>query len=114
MKFINGTCCFLIISVTCMCMTACQGKGKKPTAELGTNPGVTIEIFDEAASKLISKNASIEVISTGYTWSEGPVWVPSQQFLLFSDVPKNINYQWKQGGGTKEFLNPSGYMGATP
>src|SRR6188472_1250520 len=106
MKFINSTFHSLIISVLCISIAACQ-TNKRPKAELGTNPGVTIVIFDEAASKLVSKNATIEVISTGYIWSEGPVWVPSQQILLFSDVPKNINYQWKQGGGTKEFLNPS-------
>ena len=114
MKFINRPCYNLLIASACISMIACQDKSKKPTVELGSNPGVTIEIFDEAASKLVSKNATIEVISTGYTWSEGPVWIPSQQFLIFSDVPKNINYQWKPGAGTKEYLNPSGYMGKTP
>jgi gluconolactonase len=36
---------------------------------------------------LIAPDAKIELLATGYDWSEGPVWVWRQHALLFSDVP---------------------------
>ena len=70
--------------------------------------------YDNALDKLISPDAKIEVLSSGYIWTEGPVWVKSGNYLLFSDVPANIIYQWKQGeneGEVSVFLKPSGYTG---
>lgn len=70
-----------------------------------------LEKIDDAFYEHISKSAKIEVISKGYVWTEGPVWVAEEQSLLFSDVPQNINYKWTAQNGTVEFLNPSGYTG---
>jgi gluconolactonase len=53
----------------------------------------------------------LEVISTGHTWSEGPLWVgDADGYLLFSDVPANIIHRW-DGKGARVFLQPSGYAG---
>jgi gluconolactonase len=53
---------------------------------------------------------NVEVIGTGYLWSEGPVWVGGEQgHLLFSDVPGNAIYRW-DGTRTTVFLAPSGYQ----
>ncbi|SFP54360.1 SMP-30/gluconolactonase/LRE family protein [Parafilimonas terrae] len=71
-----------------------------------------IEIYDAAALQAIDSNAAIEIIAKGYTWSEGPVWVPAKQILLFSDVIENKIYQWKEGDTAKLYLTPSGYTGA--
>lgn len=49
-----------------------------------------------------------EIISDGYIWTEGPVWVGDESgYLLFSDVPGNGIYQW-DGQSTHVFLKPSG------
>jgi gluconolactonase len=40
--------------------------------------------------------------------------VRSGRHLLFSDVPQNVVFQWQEGAGTREFLNPSGYTGEKP
>ena len=54
---------------------------------------------------------SVEVIATGYIWTEGPVWVGGEAGqLLFSDVPGNAIYSW-DGKRTTAFLAPSGYQG---
>jgi gluconolactonase len=66
--------------------------------------------FDE----LIDKDAKIEVLSSGFEWSEGPVWVKEGNYLLFSDVPKNTIYKWQTKEGLSIFLNPSGYTGRLP
>jgi gluconolactonase len=66
---------------------------------------------DPSFATLINPNAKIEVLADGFRWSEGPVWVKSGGYLLFSDVPANIVFKWKDGEGLSEFLKPSGYTG---
>jgi len=70
-----------------------------------------IHRLDPALDALLEKDAQIEVLASGFEWSEGPVWVKDGGFLLFSDVPKNTVYRWKEGEGVSEFLKPSGYTG---
>lgn len=54
---------------------------------------------------------SLQVISTGHEWSEGPVWVGGENgYLLFTDVPGNTIHRW-DGRSTTVFLRPSGYAG---
>lgn len=69
---------------------------------------------DDTFYDYIDKNAKIEVLAEGFTWTEGPVWVKEGGFLLFSDVPNNTIFKWKDGEGITEFLKPSGYTGLPP
>ncbi len=56
-------------------------------------------------------DGDVDVISSGYIWTEGPVWVGGEQgHLLFSEVPGNAIYHW-DGTRTTAFLAPSGYQG---
>ena len=73
--------------------------------------GKVIRISPEL-DKIIASDAKIEVLSSGYQWSEGPVWVKNGNYLLFSDVPANTIYRWKEGDkSATPFLKPSGYTG---
>lgn len=71
-------------------------------------------VADNAFYDLIEKDAKIEVLAEGFDWSEGPAWVKNGGYLLFSDVPRNTIYKWKEGEGITEFLKPSGYTGKMP
>jgi gluconolactonase len=66
---------------------------------------------DPAFEKLLPKDSKIEVLASGFDWSEGPVWVKDGGYLLFSDVPKNKVYKWEEKSGLSVFLEPSGYTG---
>lgn len=67
---------------------------------------------DPQLDGLIGKDAKIEVIASGFDWSEGPVWIPRDGgYLLFSDVPANTIFKWQLGKGVSVFLKPSGYTG---
>jgi len=68
-----------------------------------------IERVDPGLDAIIDSSAKAEVIAEGLDWSEGPVWVESQQALLFSDVPQNIIYKWTEQKGKEVYLTPSGY-----
>lgn len=65
--------------------------------------------------KLIPKDSQVQVIASGFVWTEGPLWVPAQgdepAKLLFSDIPRNSVYQWIEGVGVSLYLKPSGYTG---
>ncbi|WP_013626447.1 SMP-30/gluconolactonase/LRE family protein [Rubinisphaera brasiliensis] len=68
--------------------------------------------FDDAMNDCVPADAKLEVIASGFDWTEGPVWVPGEPgFLLFSDIPQNAVYRWEEGEGISLFLSPSGYTG---
>jgi gluconolactonase len=74
-----------------------------------------IERIDPRLDAIVPKDARVERLAEGYDWSEGPVWDKSTKSLLFSDVPLNTVYRWKDGEGVPTvFLKPSGYTGSTP
>ena len=68
---------------------------------------------DSRIDRLIPAGARLEVLASGFDWSEGPVWVQDGQYLLFSDIPRNSVMKWKEGEGASLFLKPSGYTGVT-
>ena len=68
--------------------------------------------LDPALDALLDADAKIQVLATGFEWTEGPVWVPDGQYLLFNDIPRNSTMKWKKGEGVSVFLKPSGYTGA--
>lgn len=71
----------------------------------------SIERFDPSLDLIISANPEVEIIASGFEWSEGPLWVESKKMLLFSDVPKNTIYKWTEEHGNELYLTPSGYTG---
>jgi gluconolactonase len=102
----------LFLTIACsslLAATGCNTPEQKPAAVTDTLIG-KVELYDPSAASLIDSNASVEVIGKNYKWSEGPVWVPSQQMLLFSDVLQNTVFRWKEGKDTPvAYLTPSGY-----
>jgi gluconolactonase len=71
-----------------------------------------IDKLDASADNIIPAGAVLECISTGYTWTEGPVW--ANDSLFFADIPANSIHKWTPATGAKTFLHPSGYKGSTP
>jgi gluconolactonase len=68
--------------------------------------------YETAMDDLVPKEAAIEVIASGFEWTEGPVWVKDGGYLLFSDIPRNAVFRWQEGKGASIYLQPSGYTGA--
>ncbi len=74
----------------------------------------SVERLDPAIDRLIPKSSRIEVLCAGFEWSEGPVWIRQGGYLLFSDVPTNKIYRWKEGEGKSLYLTPSPLLCADP
>ena len=74
----------------------------------------SITRFDPAFDQLIAPSATVEILSRGFRWAEGPAWSHQGNFLLFSDPPENIIHRWTRSEGLKTFLQPSGLQTAVP
>jgi gluconolactonase len=71
----------------------------------------TADPADLRLDTLVELQARFELVADGFRWSEGPVWLPKEQALVFSDVPANVAYRWNEKAGLTRFLAPSGYTG---
>ncbi|MDX2431642.1 MAG: SMP-30/gluconolactonase/LRE family protein [Bacteroides sp.] len=52
-----------------------------------------------------------EILADGFEWCEGPLWLPDQNILIFSDIPQNTIFQWSEKDGLSTYLKPSGHTG---
>jgi gluconolactonase len=64
-------------------------------------------------AKLIDPKTPIQVVTSGFTWSEGPAWNKEGQFLVFSEIPSNTVMKWVEGEGVSKWFSPSGYTGTS-
>ena len=72
----------------------------------------SIERLDPALDEILAPDAKIETLCKGFDWAEGPVWDEKERRLLFSDVPRNTIYQWKEGDTEATvYMKPSGFTG---
>ena len=69
---------------------------------------------DPALDEIISSDAKIERLATGFIWAEGLVYVLEGQYVLFSDPKKGDAYRWKEGEGVSVFLKQSGGIAPNP
>ncbi|MCP4607575.1 MAG: SMP-30/gluconolactonase/LRE family protein [Planctomycetes bacterium] len=68
--------------------------------------------FDNRINEFIGSEAKIELLASGFEWSEGPLWIQGGSgYLIFSDIPRNSVMKWKEGEGISLFMKPSGYTG---
>lgn len=74
-----------------------------------------LERLDDALDGIVAPDAKIEVLASGFTWTEGPVWVEDDYdgHLLFSDIPRNSIFRWTAARGIELFMSPSGYTGVS-
>ena len=90
-----------LLLLICLC-AACN----KTETTIGS-----VERIDPALDAIVSADAKVEILGEGFEWSEGPLWLGSENKLLFTDVPKNKIYQWTQEKGVEVYLTPSGFTG---
>lgn len=100
-----------------LCLITCMRKDKTSTDAAATSLpsiGKIVRHNPVLSSRLIPDSARLEVLGEGFEWSEGPVWIASEQMVLFSDIPVNTIYKWTEKNGIEQYLKPSGYTGQTP
>jgi gluconolactonase len=63
-----------------------------------------------ALDGLVPRDARIERLAAGFTFTEGPVWHPDG-YLLFSDPNANLIYRYGADGDVSIYRTKSGYKG---
>jgi gluconolactonase len=50
---------------------------------------------------------TLQRLATGFTSTEGPIWHPSGQYLLFSDMPEDVRRRWDARSGVQVVMGPA-------
>lgn len=66
-------------------------------------------ILDPLFERLIRPEASLRQLTDGCEWAEGPVWLPDQAALVWSDIPNDRMLRWSRDEGVSVFREPSHY-----
>jgi gluconolactonase len=112
-----------LVSLTALGLAACHAGAPVTTTSApvaSATAGVSarepgrIDRLDPAFDAIVPVGAKIEKLADGFVWVEGPVWRRDKGYLLFSDIPRNTIYKWKDGEGISVFMRPAGYSGPTP
>ncbi|MCY4663782.1 MAG: hypothetical protein OXC00_03860, partial [Acidimicrobiaceae bacterium] len=62
---------------------------------------MTLRANDDRFWELVDRSAAVEVIGSGFTFTEGPIWHPRDHYLLFSDMPGDVRRRWQDGEVTE-------------
>lgn len=103
-----------IIGCWLLALTATCGFAAAPAAKREVIAAAKIERWDPALDAIVPRDAQIEKLAEGFGWAEGPVWVASGSYLLFTDVPGNKMWKWSEKAGLELFLDPSGGVNPDP
>jgi gluconolactonase len=68
---------------------------------------MAVDVKSEKLFDLVDRDARVEKLGTGFTFTEGPIWNKNGRFLLFSDMPGDIRRRWSEDQGVVEVANPS-------
>ena len=81
-----------------------------PNAPPVRYPDPDIVELDERFAKYKLGNTPIQRVHHGNLWAEGPAWNGVGRYLLWSDIPNNIQLRWLEEDGhvSKAFRQPSG------
>jgi gluconolactonase len=82
----------------------------RPRPMVRTVP-VQVERRDERLNAILPAEPVLERVAGGFQFIEGPVWVPAERSLLFSDPNDNTIYRWNDDVGLSVFRAKSGYAG---
>jgi len=69
--------------------------------------GGDFDVKSPAFKKILAADAKLTKLAGGMNFTEGPVWVEKERYLLFSDIPANEVKRWSKADGLSTWLKPS-------
>ncbi|HKA21760.1 MAG TPA: SMP-30/gluconolactonase/LRE family protein [Blastocatellia bacterium] len=71
-------------------------------------PDPDIVVLDKRFARYKIGNTPIRRLHTGMLWAEGPAWNGVGRYLVWSDIPNNIQHRWlDEDGHVSTFRNPA-------
>jgi gluconolactonase len=101
----------LFVMFAGLLLFSCHGEQEKTNGTQQKKSKLKIEIIDQEALSVLDSTEAIEVIGEGFKWTEGPLYITDGDYFIFSDIPDNKIYKWKEGQQTTTYLTPSGNTG---
>lgn len=93
------------------CTSAAFGRDYGPNAQPVRYPDPDIVALDKRFEPIKLGNTPIQRLyhSKEMLWAEGPAWSAVGKFLLWSDIPNNVQMRWlEEDGHVSVFRNPAG------
>lgn len=117
--FLSESIVIISIFLIVMLFTGCLNKSNQTSTEVKFVPDSVLSDtmvvrLDPKMDGIIPHGAAPEIIAEGFEWSEGPVWVPELNAVLFSDIPNNSIFRWSEEEGPGLYLKPAGYTDTIP
>lgn len=79
-----------------------------PNGDIVRYPEPDVLVLDPRFAPYKIGNAPIQRLYTGTLWAEGPAWNGVGRFLVWSDIPNNVQMRWLDDDGhVSVFRNPS-------
>jgi gluconolactonase len=73
-------------------------------------PDPDVIALDNRFRRYMVGNTVIKRLHTGTLWAEGPAWNGVGRYLVWSDIPNNVQMRWiEEDGHITTFRSPSGY-----
>jgi gluconolactonase len=68
-----------------------------------------IEIHDPAFRSVLREDSRLTCLASPAIWAEGPVWLPGEDAVVFSDVKGCRMFRWSRDGRVAPFRDPSNF-----
>ncbi len=65
------------------------------------------DVLSSEFRDVIDPNAPVQSVVGGCEFTEGPIWHPHDQYLLFSDMPGDVRRRWSEADGVREVMRPA-------
>jgi gluconolactonase len=80
-----------------------------PGAQPVRYPEPDVVVLDKRFAKYKIGNTPIQRLHTGMLWAEGPAWNGVGRYLVWSDIPNNVQLRWLNDDGHVSVMrNPAG------
>ena len=101
---------FLAGSIAVSVATAAFGQARDYQKDAAPQryPDRDILVLDKRFGKYKIGNTSLQRLYTGTLWAEGPAWNSAGRYLVWSDIPNDIQHRWlSDDGHVSVFRKPS-------
>jgi len=100
---------FLAATAATLASTPLWARDYGPHAPPLRYPEPDVIILDKRFGNYRVGNSPIERLHHGTLWAEGPAWNGVGRYLVWSDIPNNVQYRWlEEDGHVSVFRNPAG------
>jgi gluconolactonase len=85
-----------------------QSRDYGPEAAPQRYPEADVKVLDKRFGKYKIGNTPIQRHFTGMLWAEGPAWSASGRYLVWSDIPNDVQHRWiDEDGHVSKFRFPA-------